>query len=302
MKKIYLTGASGFIGSHLTTYFENKGITVEAIDVRAKDWEKCNYSADALIHLAAVASDNLPEADTHLYQEVNVALTQKVYDVFLKNDLTNFVFLSSIKACGEYFDSPATETQEPKPVSHYGISKHAAEHYILANEANPKRSFILRPSLVYGTGNRGNLLSLYKLVKMGIPWPFGFIENKKNFCYIQNLMYCMEGLLRSEAPSGVYHIADDETISTQEILTFAAMAQNKKPRIVDCCKGLFIRIFQLGSWLRLPINQNVYRKLSSNLCVSNEKVKSALRIDHMPFSVTVGMHEMFSHLADDQTL
>lgn len=85
--------------------------------------------------------------------------------------------------------------------------------------------------MIHGPGNKGNLNLLYNVVKKGIPWPLGAFENKRTFTSIDNLCYVVEGLLTKEVASGVYHMADDEALSTNELIAVICEAMGRRAHI-----------------------------------------------------------------------
>jgi nucleoside-diphosphate-sugar epimerase len=91
--------------------------------------------------------------------------------------------------------------------------------------------------MIHGPGNKGNLNLLYKLVSKNIPWTLGAFENKRSFCVIDNLMFLFKELIeREDIPSGIYNVADDEPLSTKDLIRLIAKSQNRNPNI-----GIFQR-------------------------------------------------------------
>ena len=89
----------------------------------------------------------------------------------------------------------------------------------------------MRPCMIHGPGNKGNLNLLYNVVKKGIPWPLGSFENRRSFTSIDNLCYVVEGLLVKNAASGIYHMGDDEALSTNELIAIMCEVMGKQPHI-----------------------------------------------------------------------
>jgi len=94
-----------------------------------------------------------------------------------------------------------------------------------------KRVYIMRPCMIHGPGNKGNLNLLYGVVSKGIPWPLGAFENRRSFTSIGNLQEVIKGLLTKDAPSGIYHMGDDEALSTNELIEVICSALGKKAHI-----------------------------------------------------------------------
>lgn len=90
--------------------------------------------------------------------------------------------------------------------------------------------------MIHGPGNKGNLNLLYGVVKKGIPWPLGAFENRRSFTSVGNLCYVIDGLLTKSVPSEIYHMGDDEAISTNELIAVIYEAMGKKAHIWPCQK------------------------------------------------------------------
>ena len=88
---------------------------------------------------------------------------------------------------------------------------------------------------------------MYK--RQGIPWPLGAFENRRSFTSIDNLCYVVEGLLTKEVASGIYHMGDDEALSTNELITLMCRALERKPHIWKINRGLMEFCARLGTCL-----------------------------------------------------
>jgi nucleoside-diphosphate-sugar epimerase len=133
----------------------------------------------------------------------------------------------------------------------------------------------LKNSIFYG--NKGNLNLLYNLVSKGIPWPLGSFDNKRSFCSIDNLLFIIKELInRGDIPSGVYNVADDEALSTNEVISLLAVTQNRIPKIWILPNGLIKAFAKLGDLLQLPLTTERLQKLTESYEVSNQKIKSAI--------------------------
>ena len=276
---------------------------------------------DAIIHLAGKAHDTKNQSQAEVYFQVNTELTKRIYDYFLASSARRFVFFSSVKAAADRVEGPyVDENVEPKPVGPYGESKIEAEKYILTrrqgergDEISPcaslsrddnkgcrddnkgcrddKRTYILRPCMIHGPGNKGNLNLLYGVVKRGIPWPLGAFENKRTFTSIDNVCYIVHGLLTKEVESGIYHVSDDEAVSTNELIEIICSALGKKAHIWRVPRGLMEGIARIGGILHLPLNPERLRKLTENYVSSNAKIKRALGIEKLPVRAKDGLYK-----------
>ncbi|RHL11362.1 MULTISPECIES: NAD-dependent epimerase/dehydratase family protein [Bacteroides] len=314
---ILITGVHGFVGSNLVTPL-HKYHTLYGLDIifltkegvvktfAWKDIETTSFPMqrlpqfDAIIHLAGKAHDTKNQSVAQAYFDINTGLTQRIFDFFLESTAKKFIFFSSVKAVADSVVGDALrEDVIPTPIGPYGESKIAAENYILDKLKNKneklklhddrKQVYILRPCMIHGPGNKGNLNLLYNVVKKGIPWPLGDFENKRSFTSIDNLCYVVEGLLTKNVASGIYHMGDDEPLSTNELIVLMCEAMGKIPHIWKMNRKMMEGCAGLGTLLHLPLNTERLRKLTENYVVSNEKIKAALGIEQMPVRAADGI-------------
>jgi nucleoside-diphosphate-sugar epimerase len=286
---IFITGSSGFVGSSVLNEF-----TVEGIFAHKKGALFEIGSCLVVLHLAGKAHDLKKTSNPDEYYQFNTELTKKVFDSFLDSDAKVFITLSSVKAVADDVRGELNEEHVPNPITHYGKSKLLAEQYILSKVIpEGKRVYILRPCMIHGPGNKGNLNLLYKLVSKGIPWPLGAFENQRSFCSIDNLMFIFKELIeREDIPSGVYNIADDAPLSTNEVISILAESQNRKPRIWNISKSLTEHAAKIGNIFKLPLNEERLQKLTDSYVVSNKKLMSAIG-KPLPVSSREGLLKTF---------
>lgn len=320
--KILITGVHGFVGSNLVEALK-KEHTIYGLDIISpqKDGVRFTFSwdfldkqgeipeIDAIIHLAGKAHDTKNQSAADVYFKVNTGLTQKIFDWFLAQpSCKKFIQFSTVKSAadrveGEYL----TEECIPTPVGPYGESKIAAENYIIekfAPEAlkrpfhnftdedavvDGKQVYIMRPCMIHGPGNKGNLNLLYGVVSKGMPWPLGAFENRRSFTSIGNLQEVIKGLLTKDVESGIYHMGDDEALSTNELIEVICSALGKKAHIWRIPRGLMNGLAKMGDVLHLPLNSLRMQKLTENYVVSNAKIKAALGMKEMPVRAKDGL-------------
>jgi nucleoside-diphosphate-sugar epimerase len=287
---ITITGASGFIGKNFQTYLKSTN-EVESLSVRYIPNQQLQINADAIIHLAGKAHDLKKVSHPKDYYEANFELTKQLFDAFLISEATVFIFMSTVKAVADEVKGILTEETIPNPKTHYGIAKQKAEDYILSQKVpDDKRVYILRPCMIHGPENKGNLNLLYQLVAKGLPWPLGAFENQRSFLSIENLCFVINQILeREDIPSGVYNLADDETLSTNELIELIATTTNRKARIFPIPNKLINKIAKIGDVLHLPLNTERLDKLTENFVVSNLKIKVALGIEKLPVTAKDGL-------------
>jgi nucleoside-diphosphate-sugar epimerase len=286
---IFLTGASGFVGLNLVKFLN-------------KNYKIIKYQRDSqilinefiVIHLAGKAHDLKKTSNSEEYYQVNTELTKNIFDAFLISDAKVFITLSSVKAVADEVVGELTEDHHPNPITHYGKSKLLAEQYILSKKIpKGKRVYVLRPCMIHGPGNKGNLNLLYKLMSVGVPWALGAFENKRSFCSIDNLLFILKELIeREDIPSGIYNVADDEPFSTNDLISLIAVSQNKKYKIWYITKGVIENFAKIGDIFHLPFNTDRLQKLTASYLVSNEKVKNVIG-KPLPFSSKDGLLKTF---------
>ena len=276
MSEVLVTGFNGFIGVNLIEYLTNNGLKSVKVNLRNtfSQWPDIS-NVKSFVHLAGKAHDLKNVSNDAEYFEVNVELTKKVFKEFLLSNAETFIFISSVKAAADSLNDILTEHHIETPKTAYGKSKLEAEKFLISHlPIIGKSIFILRPCMIHGPGNKGNLNLLYKLVSMGFPWPLGSFENKRSFCSIDNLMYIIKELIeREDIPSGIYNVADDISLSTNEVISILAESQNKNPKIWKVSKGLIQFIAKIGNLLKLPINEERLQKLTNSYIVCNKKIK-----------------------------
>ncbi|CAL2082831.1 NAD-dependent epimerase/dehydratase family protein [Tenacibaculum sp. 190524A05c] len=295
---VLISGVTGFVGSNLLNYL-NKDYTIQGVSRRISDklisYDVLNkeiFNANkAFIHLAGKAHDLKNTTQENEYFEINFELTKRVYNEFLKSDCEVFIFMSSVKAVADEIETMLTESQPPKPITAYGKSKLAAENYILNKDIpSKKRVYILRPCMIHGPNNKGNLNLLYNFVAKGIPYPFGKYENSRSFLSVSNLCFVIKELLENKSvPSGVYNVADDYPLSTKDLVLNIGKAINKEVKILNIPKLLLATLGKVGDVLPFPINSEKIHKLTGNYVVSNKKIKEVLK-KNLPLSAEEGIH------------
>ncbi|AZA58453.1 NAD-dependent epimerase/dehydratase family protein [Chryseobacterium shandongense] len=287
--KIIITGASGFVGQNLSQYLNKRHYNIQAVSLRS-DWA-FDTNADAVIHLAGKAHDTQNTTSEEDYYKINTDLTNKIFDEFLNSNIKDFIYFSSVKAVADCVDDVLNEDCFAEPKTPYGKSKLLAEKYLLSKAIpETKRLFIIRPCMIHGPGNKGNLNLLYKIVKMRIPWPLGAFDNKRSFLSIDNLNFLVLQLLENKnIASGIYNFADDGFLSTNELIKIIDEALGKETKQLNVSPDIINIFSKVGDKIKLPINSERLKKLTENYMVSNHKVKSALNIRQLPVSAKEGL-------------
>ena len=282
--KLLITGAYGFVGSNLCRYLVTHGHTCDALDVPSAIRQDLPYRhvftwdhLDALkphlkdytviIHLAGKAHDLKKVSSPQSYFDINVGLTKQIFELS-RGQVDKFIYFSSSKALDA--DTP------------YGQSKKEAEEY-LGNNA-----IILRPAMIHGPGNKGNLNLLWKIAQTGFPWPLAAFENRRSFASVGNVCAAVEQLC-IKGENGIYPIADDTPLSTNRIIELMAQVQHRKPRLWRIPKAFMSMIAKMGDLLHLPLNTERLQKLTEDSLIDNTALKQALGWEAMPIQAEAGL-------------
>ena len=293
MDKILITGASGFVGYNLYSYLESS-YNVDSLCARYVINQSFKVSTDAIIHLSGKAHDLKKASNPTDYYEANFELTKQLFDAFLISETSIFIYMSSVKAVADQVEGELTEQIRPNPLTHYGKSKLLAEQYIFSKEIpEGKRVYVLRPCMIHGPGNQGNLNLLYTIIKKGFPWPLAAFVNQRSFLSIDNLCFVIQELLnRNDIPSGIYNVADDKPLSTNELIGLISKSQNKLPKTLAIPKKLIFLLAKIGDVLHLPLNSERLQKLTDSYLVSNDKIVKAIG-KPFPISAEEGFKKTF---------
>ena len=286
--KILITGAYGFVGLNLCKYLAEKGHECFALDlqdarknnvpyVEFYSWDDLNNlpEVDAVIHLAGKAHDLKKVSSPQSYFDINVGLTQKIFNA-TEGKTKRFIYFSSIKALDG--DTP------------YAQSKREAEKWL------DGRAIVLEPAMIHGPGNKGNLNLLVQVVKKGIPWPLAAFENERAFTSIGNVCAAVEALAE-RGNNGVYPIADDTTISTNHLIRLIAEAYGKKVKFWKVPKAIMRMVAAVGSVFRLPLTLERLGKLTENSIVDNSALLVALGWRTMPVKTEDGLKATLKEFA-----
>ena len=321
MKKILITGASGFIGQSLIKSLSNSTRSVRGTirsrnlffsdtkteyvstgDINLKtNWRESLINIDCIIHCAGKAHTIKSKKNdlSKIYQSVNVDGTKQLAEQAVEAKVRRLIFLSSIKVNGEDTNNNVIFKflNEKKKVfshkdlvslqDHYAISKLQAEKALWEiSSRTGLEVVVVRLPLVYGYGVKGNLARLIKLVKLGIPLPLGMIDNQRSMIGIDNLVdlliHCID---HPEASGKTFLTSDGEDISTPELIKLIASSMGKKANLFPL--PIFILKF-LGTIFGKSEEIN---RLAGSLRIDNNYTKETLNWTP-PVSVEEGIRRM----------
>lgn len=259
--RILVTGSTGFIGRVLLARLQNASRPVRAA-LRTPappgaagenivvghigpdtDWQQAVQDVDCIVHLAArthVLHKNSTDPMA-AYREINVLGSIRLARQAVAAGVRRLVFLSSVKVNGETTTlHPFTEADTPAPLDAYGITKAEAENALRRIGAEMGMEIaILRPSLVYGPGVKGNFLNLMQAIARGTPLPLASINNGRSLVYVGNLVDAIISCIDTPAAAGkTYLVSDGEDVSTPMLIRRLAAALDTSPRLLPCPPAL----------------------------------------------------------------
>ena len=259
--RVLITGANGFIGQRLCARLMSAGMEpVAAVRRRGSlipgvtevemgfldgetDWRTALTGIDIVVHLAAAThgQDLIDESAKARYDAVNVTATERLAAAVADSTVGHFVFMSSIKVNGERScvlngaHRAFAPSDVPEPQDNYGKSKLRAEHVLgRFADAGAFELTVLRPPLVYGPGQKGNVLRLMRWIAAGRMLPFAKLSNSRSFVFVDNLADAVVCAIdRQGGKNRVYTLADVD-LSTPDLIRAMAIALEVKPRLVSC--------------------------------------------------------------------
>jgi nucleoside-diphosphate-sugar epimerase len=249
--RILLTGATGFVGSHILKNLVHQRMTVRVALRHGDDathvpagvevavvgdlgpgtvWDEALQGVDVVLHVAGVAAAGNDDALRRVNVQSTVQLARSAADKGVKR----LVFMSSLKVNGEVTLSGQVfgPLSPVDPQDAYARSKLQAEEALQSlAQTTGMALVIIRPPMVYGSGVKGNFLALLKLVQKGIPLPLASVKNQRSLIAVENLAdFSVRACVHPHA-KGVYLVADGEPISTPNLLRTLALSMGTPARL-----------------------------------------------------------------------
>lgn len=286
---IVVTGASGFVGQALTAHFKKLGISHRSLSLRPsadpvagaaadrrRDWAPALAGAHTVVHLAGRAHvmRETSRNPLEIFRDANLDTSIHLANAAVQAGVKRLVFVSTVKVHGESTEpGKAFKADDPfAPVGPYALSKAEAEIALRRIEAETGLELVIvRPTLVYGPGAKGNMVRIQRWAEHGLPSVFSNIENLRSRVHVNNL--CDALLLASRHPEArgrPFLVSDGIDVSTHAMLEEAFSARNRKPTSITLPPAFW------SIMKHVPKLKNFHQKLFMNLQVDIEQTKSIL--------------------------
>jgi len=243
-KKITVIGGSGFVGTNLCRQLCLKQQDFEIIDLKeSKQFpKKCkvadvrnvqslrgSITGDLVVNLAAVHRDDVREEND--YWSTNVNGAENVVQVCEEKNIRKIIFTSTVAVYG--FAEPGTdEAGAIKPFNEYGRTKFAAEETLRTWQSKGENSLIIvRPTVIFGEGNRGNVFNLLNQIASGKFIMVGKGKNKKSMAYVGNVVAFLEACMSTDQKYGLYNYVDTPDLTMNELVSQVRFQLNGKTGI-----------------------------------------------------------------------
>lgn len=315
-KRALVTGASGFVGRALCRELTTRGWEVTAMlrrphtgpwrhvlegDLGRDEIDPQNLEGvDTIFHLAGKAHTRARNAAENAeYEAVHVHGTRSLLRAARHAGVRACVLLSSVKAMGEGGEEVWDESTPCSPQNPYGVTKLAAERIVL-EELPLSCPVVLRPTLVYGVGSKGNLDLMIRAVRKGFFPAITFPPNSRSMIHVQDVVQaCLLAATHPAACGQVFILTDGGEYSTNEVLALVHEALGKKPG--PSVPSAVLRVgARLGDVLErlgmhAPLNTDRLSKLAGSARYSSAKIRRELGFDPA-WDLRRGIHEMVDGL------
>lgn len=291
---ICIIGGSGFVGTRLISLLLGGNSVLnldkapsalhaaltQSCDVREPDSFTARFAGqDAVILLAAEHRDDV--APTSLYYDVNVEGMRNVLNAMDEYGVRNIVFTSSVAIYGMNQPEPPDESSPSAPFNHYGISKWKAEEVLQdwIAKGDGRNALVIRPTVIFGEGNRGNVYNLLKQIYTGKFLMIGNGRNRKSMAYVGNIV----GFIKHKLEVGfsgveIFNYADrpdfDMNTLVSEIYRHRGQVASKLriPYLFGMLGGYCFDLLAFVTGKKLPISSIRVKKFCSSTEINADKL------------------------------
>ncbi len=293
-----VTGANGFIGAELCRQLRLQGCHVRTLSRNAVDSEEDHWRVDlaedscpgevcagidTVFHLAgkahALAENRQDEAE---YRHINTEGTRKLLEAAQQAGVKRFVFFSSVKAVGDSAMQPMDETAGAEADTPYGLSKYEAEQMVL-HGGYVSHPVVIRPCMVYGNTDKGNLPRMIKAIKRGLFPPLPEFNNRRSMVHVEDVVKAaLLAAGNAESAGQIYIVSDEQEYSTRQLYDWIREALGKRPMPWTIPAVLLEGLAKAGdaigklSGRRFPFDSDALRKLSGSAWYSSAKIRREL--------------------------
>jgi nucleoside-diphosphate-sugar epimerase len=261
-------------------------------------WHHALQGIDTVIHLAArahILHENTLNSEAEFFQ-VNTEGTTNLVQQSIQSGVKHFIFISSIGAMASLSNQPLTEKSACQPDTPYGRSKLQAEQALISLASQSTMTWtILRPPLVYGPGNPGNMERLVKLAGLGLPLPFGLVHNRRSFVYVCNFVDAIATCLtHPQAKNQIFLVSDTQDLSTPQLIRKIAHHLGRPCKLFPIPPSLLKLASYLGDALQnlsqrpIPLNTSTIERLLGSLVIDSSHIQTTLNWQP-PFTLDQGL-------------
>jgi UDP-glucose 4-epimerase len=298
VKQVLITGASGFVGKQFYSYLQKSGLIVRTVGRNnlcgLVDYVSLDFAVDdcpnslctdihTIFHLAgkahALAETHQDEAE---YFQINTEGTRKLLEAAQQAGVQKFIYFSSVKAVGDSDTQPMDESVQTPAETPYGQSKYAAEQLVLHGGYVP-HPVVIRPSMVYGKSEKGNLPRMIQAIRRGAFPPLPETYNRRSMVHVDDVVQA--AILAAEKPEAagqVYIVSDGQAYSSRQIYDWIRVALGKSPLNVAIPMGLLNLLAKVGDGIgrilgrRFPFDSDALDKLTGSAWYSSAKIQRDL--------------------------
>lgn len=297
-KEVLVTGANGFIGTRLCRLLTSHGYKIRILSHKRLDDNSEAFQMDlasdncplglctgieAIFHLAGKAHDLAENSeDVKHYFDINTEGTRKLLEAARQADVKQFIFFSSVKAVGNLENQLMDESVTAEADTPYGQSKFAAEQLVLFGGYVPK-PVVIRPSMVYGKAEKGNLARMIRAIARGVFPPLPETQNLRSMVHVDDV--ARAALLAAENPNAagqIYIVTDGHFYSTRQIYDWIRSALAKPSIGWSIPLGLLNGLAKTGDFIsqilgrRFLFDSAALQKLTGSACYSSAKIEAEL--------------------------